>query len=227
MNTLKRYYKEEIKKNAATIKFVKPRKRQLESLCSRGLENSEEAKKLRSEINNVWLDNLRKETRHLYLAYAIIQNKDPKKVESNYPEGHDKRILDRVIKNMAVSYSETFSVSDTIDNLLSILNIKEWVLCSFLEITEQTLLSFRSKKNLKDLDGIGQRLVSLNRMVVLAQIENVPNNEILNLLDRPFDPNREDSSCLLIEIIDKESSPNKLDALLDRQIKELKKEDLA
>lgn len=106
MNSLKLFYKKEIKEIAETLRVSKPKSRKLQSLRAKGLSESEEGQTLSKDLAGVYISSLRVRVRYLYLAYALIRNKDPKKVEKNYPN-HDSAYLDKIMNTMNKSFEDS------------------------------------------------------------------------------------------------------------------------
>lgn len=102
---LKLFYKNEIKTIAANLKVAKPAARKLESLCARGLKDSDEAKALSETIRSLpYIGAMKIEARYLNLAYSVIRGKDISKVELNPKTPHDPAILQKYLDRMQVLF---------------------------------------------------------------------------------------------------------------------------
>jgi len=98
---LNQYYKSKIKSLSARLKRAKTMERNLRSKSDRKLLNTTEYQRLEQDLRqligtDLTILKMRKKMRHLFLAYALIRNKDPYLVEKNYPS-HDQEYLEQLM----------------------------------------------------------------------------------------------------------------------------------
>lgn len=126
----------------------------------------------------------------------------------------------------AIPVSSAQSVSDVINEIREVLDMKETMLAAVLRVTERTIPNWKNTKSLEGVTGKGRRLIALHYVVVKAQASGIPNNEILNLLDEPFQPENEDSGCLLSLITGDHIEPTTFNPLAIKQIEDFKRRNL-
>ena len=118
------------------------------------------------------------------------------------------------------------SVAEVIKGLLQVLRIHETMLAAILRVAVRTLPNWKEQTNLENLAGKGRRLVALDFVVKEARKEGIPGNQILNLLDDPFQPERDDSGCILNLIIQDKLDAQTFNPLVYKQIRDFKKQNL-
>lgn len=118
----------------------------------------------------------------------------------------------------AIRHQSEPSVSTVIATLLDVLGIKDTMLAALLRVTERTLPNWKTAASMITLSGKGKRLIALDYVVQQALAAGVPKDELLNLLDHPFDPNRDDSLCLLTLIVNDETQSGSFNPLVKKQI---------
>jgi hypothetical protein len=83
------------------------------------------------------------------------------------------------------------------------LKLSRSMLAALLGITESSLDNIveQDPYKVQRFTKFGKRILHVYTVMVVAQNSGVPDDEILNLLDEPFQPDREDSDCLLTMIV--------------------------
>lgn len=114
------------------------------------------------------------------------------------------------------------TVTQVIEDLTGILEIQETMLAGLLRVTERTLPNWKDQKHLENLAGKGRRLSVFDFVVREALAAGVASNRILDLLDEPFDADRDDSGCILNLIVQDQYEPAAFNPLVRKQIRDFK-----
>lgn len=111
---------------------------------------------------------------------------------------------------------------EAIKFITSTLSIKETMLAALLRVTERTLANWK-EKTLDELDNSrGKRLGNLYFAIIQATGANIPSNQIMSLLDLPFDPSSDESGTILGFIVE-EVEFKALNPLIKKQIQDFLK----
>lgn len=103
---LRKFYKQNIKEIAATLKMAKPAFRKLQSLNSRGEGLGAEACEIREKLKYIDIGSLQYQARYYNLAYALVRGKDISKVETNPRIPHDPEMLTKFMSAREVEFKE-------------------------------------------------------------------------------------------------------------------------
>lgn len=106
-----------------------------------------------------------------------------------------------------------------INFITNTLNINKLMLAQILHVTEATI-PFWINEPSKSLTI--RRLYALDYVLYKAILSNIPNESMLHLLDKSFEPFKEDSSCLLNLIVEDNLNIDDFKLVADEKIKKFK-----